>query len=74
MQMEWKLTSRKRDLRALGQYQSPQVPSVVLGEVSAMTQKSTKRLKIMKGTTAPLDPNAQYRINYIPISGFSLSC
>lgn len=58
------------DLRALGVYQGPQVPGVVLEEASAMKH----RLKILKGTTAPLDPNAQYQVNYILISGFSLSC
>lgn len=62
------------DLRALEQYQSPQVPGVVLGEASAMKHRSPIWLKILKGTTAPLDPNAQYQVNYTLISGFSLSC
>lgn len=29
--------------------------------------------KTMKGTTAPLDPNAQHEIKHIPISGFSVN-
>lgn len=70
VQMEGKLASRNPDLRALGQYQSPQVPGVVLGEARAMTHRSPKWLKILKGTTAPLDPIHSIKLRVSPFQGF----